>query len=274
VEGTVANGIRRTRDRFGFWVATPTALSTAVALTVAVLTPPKGAPFCVENCIGYPYTDFAAHIPRDFLWMYPALFVAPLFVMLLAVMHERAVLGSTAVQPHRHGIWCHGRSRADRRLLHPAAIRAAGSSQNRRPAMPVIRHGLADESMSRLLVANALEPGFVSAGTAVVSAALAFGVYHFAHSPPFNTTAMVLLLSGVRVATGIFFFLGGDLYSTIVLHNAFAPRGVISALGESGNFDRYTSPRLSLIATVIGAVVVLVIADVVLIRPLVRVAPE
>jgi hypothetical protein len=93
VEGTVENVIRRTRDRFGFWVATLTALSTAVALTVAVLTPPKGGPFCVENCIGYPYTDFAAHIPRDFLWMYPALFVAPLLVMLLAVMHERAVLG-------------------------------------------------------------------------------------------------------------------------------------------------------------------------------------
>src|SRR5688572_4577215 len=59
-----------------FLVATLTALSTAVALTVAVLTPPKGGPFCVENCIGYPYTDFDAHIPRDFLWMYPALFVA------------------------------------------------------------------------------------------------------------------------------------------------------------------------------------------------------
>ena len=124
------------------------------------------------------------------------------------------------------------------------------------------------------VVRNALGPGFVSAGTAVGSAALAFGVYHFAHSPPFNTTAMVLLLSGVGVATGIFFFLGGDLYSTIVLHNAFAVRGVISALGESGNLDRYTSPQFSLIATVIGAVVVLVMADVVLIRPLVRVAPE
>jgi hypothetical protein len=119
---------------------------------------------------------------------------------------------------------------------------------------------------------NALGHGFVSAGTAVVSAALAFGVYHFAHSPPFNTLAMVLLLSGVGVATGIFFFLGGDLYSTIVLHNAFAVRGVIQALDEGGNLDRYTSPQLPLFATAIAAVVVLVIADVVLIRPVVRVA--
>jgi hypothetical protein len=121
---------------------------------------------------------------------------------------------------------------------------------------------------------NALGRGFVSAGIAVVSAALAFGVYHFAHSPPFNTPSMVLLLSEVGVATGLFFFLGGDLYSTIVLHNAFAIRGVTRALGESGNLDRYASPQLPLIATAIAAVVVPVIADVVLIRPLVRVAPE
>jgi hypothetical protein len=121
---------------------------------------------------------------------------------------------------------------------------------------------------------NALGPGLVSAGIAVVSAALAFGVYHFAHSPPFNTPAMVLLLSGVGAATGIFFFLGGDLYGTIVLHNAFAMRGVIQALNESGSLDRYATPQLSLIATAVTAVVVLVIADVVLIRPLVRAAPE
>ena len=119
---------------------------------------------------------------------------------------------------------------------------------------------------------NALGSGFVSAGVAVVSAALAFGLYHFAHSPPFNTPAMVLLLSVVGVATGIFFFFAGDLYSTIVLHNAFAIRGVIQALDEGGNLDRYATPQLPLMATAIAAVVVLVIADVGLIRPFVRVA--
>ena len=72
----------------------------------------------------------------------------------------------------------------------------------------------------RAVLRNALGSAFVSAGIAVVSAALAFGVYHFAHSPPFNTPAMVLLLSGVGVTTAIFFFVGGDLHSTIVLHNA------------------------------------------------------
>jgi hypothetical protein len=121
---------------------------------------------------------------------------------------------------------------------------------------------------------NALGSGFVSAVIAVVSAALAFGVYHLAHSPPFNTLAMVLLLSTVGVATGIFFFLGRDLYSTLVLHNAFAIRGVIQALDEGGNLDGYASPQLPLIATAIAAFVILVIVDVVLIRPAVRSRPD
>jgi hypothetical protein len=119
---------------------------------------------------------------------------------------------------------------------------------------------------------NALGPGFGSAAIAVVSAALVFGLYHFAHSPPFNTPAMVLLLSVVGVATGVFFLLAADLYSTIVLHNAFAVRGVVQALAEGGNLDRYARPQLTLIATAIAAVVVLVIVDVVLIRPHARAA--
>lgn len=119
---------------------------------------------------------------------------------------------------------------------------------------------------------NALWAGFGSAAIAVVSAALVFGLYHFVHSPPFNTLAMMLLPSAVGIATGIFVFLGGDLYSTIVLHNAFAMRGVIQALDESGNLDRYASLQLPRIATAITAVVVLIIADVVLLRPVVRVA--
>jgi hypothetical protein len=119
---------------------------------------------------------------------------------------------------------------------------------------------------------NALGPGSGFAAIAIISAALVFGLYHLAHSPPFNTPAMVLLLSVVGVATGMFFFLGADLYSTIVLHNAFAVRGVIQALDESGNLDRYASLQLPLIATAIAAIVIVIIVDVVLIRPLVRVA--
>jgi hypothetical protein len=53
---------------------------------------------------------------------------------------------------------------------------------------------------------NVFGAGFASTGKAVVFAALAFGIYHFAHSPPFNTPAIVVLLSGVGARPGSSFF--------------------------------------------------------------------
>jgi hypothetical protein len=83
------HSVTRLPDRFGFWISTLTAVTTAITFIMAVLTPPKAGPFSAYDCLAYPYTDFAAHIPRDFFWMYPALVVAPLVVILLATMHER-----------------------------------------------------------------------------------------------------------------------------------------------------------------------------------------
>ena len=76
--------------RFDFGVAAMTSVAAAVSFAIAILTPPKGGPFCAANCLGYPYTDIAAYIPRDFLWLYPALLPAPLFVALVAGIHQRA----------------------------------------------------------------------------------------------------------------------------------------------------------------------------------------
>jgi len=83
---------RESGERFDVIVAALTAVATSVSFILAILTPPKGGPFCTAGCVEYPYTDIAAYIPRDFLWMYPALLPAPLFVILLSGVHERAAL--------------------------------------------------------------------------------------------------------------------------------------------------------------------------------------
>ena len=77
-------------SRFDFWVAVLTAVATWLSFAVAVATPPKSGPFCVGVCVGYPYTDIAAYIPRDFLWLFPGLLPAPLFVLLVNGIHDRA----------------------------------------------------------------------------------------------------------------------------------------------------------------------------------------
>jgi hypothetical protein len=56
---------------------------------------------------------------------------------------------------------------------------------------------------------------WVSLILAAVIASVLFGVYHFAHSPPFNTVPLVVILSVVGLVTSVFFFVSRDVYGTI-----------------------------------------------------------
>ena len=92
----------------------------------------------------------------------------------------------------------------------------------------------------------------------VVPAAL-FGLYHFAHSPPFNTPGRVLLLTFVGMVTGIFFLVARDVYGTIVFHNFLALFGVLQAVEQTVGLDGYRRVQWPLIATAVSAVGVLVL---------------
>jgi hypothetical protein len=104
----------------------------------------------------------------------------------------------------------------------------------------------------------------IAAGLLV--AAAAFGLYHIAHSPPFNTTRLVLMLSGVGLISGAFFYLSRDVYGTILFHNFLALKGVTQALADSGRLRSYEKVQGQLIAMAVLAVLLLVILDVVLLR--------
>jgi hypothetical protein len=58
-----------------------------------------------------------------------------------------------------------------------------------------------------------------------------FGVYHFAHSPPFNQPNMVIFLMIPAILTSVFYFGGREVYSTITIHN------ILALIGVSGNID-------------------------------------
>jgi hypothetical protein len=79
------------------WVALATAIAAAVSLAVAVTTPARSGPNCRGGCIGYPYTDAAAFVPRDYLWMYPALLVCVLAVGIAVCVHAWAPANRTAL---------------------------------------------------------------------------------------------------------------------------------------------------------------------------------
>jgi hypothetical protein len=88
-----------------------------------------------------------------------------------------------------------------------------------------------------------------------------FGIYHFAHSPPFNQPQMVLFLM-MPALTSLFFFIGREIYSTITIHN------FLSLIGVSGNIDvtALTQPLYPIIIIAIVSVIVLITSDMFLIR--------
>jgi hypothetical protein len=79
------------------WVEWATAAVGAVALVFGVTTPPRSGPFCTTGCVGYPYTDVAAFVPRDYLWLYPGTLLVVLAVVLLAFLPTASTSAAQAL---------------------------------------------------------------------------------------------------------------------------------------------------------------------------------
>jgi hypothetical protein len=81
--------IERQPSRLSLWAAVLTALMAVVSLAMAVTTLPRSGPYCQSGCVGYPYTDAAAYVPRDYLWMYPAIVLTLLAMALMECIHSQ-----------------------------------------------------------------------------------------------------------------------------------------------------------------------------------------
>ena len=95
---------------------------------------------------------------------------------------------------------------------------------------------------------------------ATLIASILFGIYHFAHSPPFNTIGVVMLLSVIGLVTSLFFFISRDVYGTIAFHNFLGIFGVIRALESSGTLASYERPVIPLLVMALVSVVLLIAA--------------
>lgn len=97
---------------------------------------------------------------------------------------------------------------------------------------------------------------------AATIASVLFGVYHFAHSPPFNNVGTVVFLSVIGLLTSAFFFASRDVYGTIAFHNFLGIFGVIGALDASNNLASFERPVVPLFVMALLAVAVLIAAHV------------
>lgn len=92
-----------------------------------------------------------------------------------------------------------------------------------------------------------------------VIAAVLFGLYHFAHSAPFDTWPMVALLSAVGLVTGAFFFVSRDVLGTAIFHNFLGTYGVTQALSASGSLGALEEYQPALLGTATSTVLVLLL---------------
>lgn len=91
---------------------------------------------------------------------------------------------------------------------------------------------------------------------AAIIASVLFGIYHFAHSPPFNTIPVVLGPSVVGLVASAFFFVSRDVYGTF--HNFLGIFGVLRALDASGNLSALERPVIPLLVMAVVAIAVLI----------------
>jgi ABC-type uncharacterized transport system permease subunit len=95
-----------------------------------------------------------------------------------------------------------------------------------------------------------------------IAASVLFGVYHYAHSPPFNQTSIVLFLMLPSIATAVTYFLGRDIYAAVIVQNFMGIFGVIANLPALEPFRQpmvliYVLSAVSVAVLVISASVTL-----------------
>ncbi len=86
-----------------------------------------------------------------------------------------------------------------------------------------------------------------------------FGLYHFAHSPPFNTFEMVAKLAGIGLITSAFFIISRDVYGTIVFHSFLGTFGVTQALATTNKLGSFNQPMFPLYLMAIFTIALLII---------------
>jgi hypothetical protein len=89
-----------------------------------------------------------------------------------------------------------------------------------------------------------------------VAASILFGVYHYAHSPPFNQTSVVLFLMLPSIATAVTYFLGRDIYAAVIVQNFMGIFGVIANLPALEPFRQPMVPIYALSAVSVAALVI------------------
>ncbi len=78
---------KRSYLKFGIYSAFLLSFLTIVTVGFAMIAIPPSGPYCPGNCMEYPFTELLLYYPRDYYWMYLAIFQVFAFVVFIVTNH-------------------------------------------------------------------------------------------------------------------------------------------------------------------------------------------
>lgn len=79
--------------KFTFYASVSLVILTAITFALAMLAVPPSGPYCPGGCMNYPYPDILKYYPRDYYWMYSAIFQLFTFIVFMVSNHITAATG-------------------------------------------------------------------------------------------------------------------------------------------------------------------------------------
>jgi len=73
--------------KFGYFSAFLLSILTIITFGFAMTAIPPAGPYCPGNCMEYPFPDILMYYPRDYYWMYLAIFQLFSFVIFIVSNH-------------------------------------------------------------------------------------------------------------------------------------------------------------------------------------------
>lgn len=93
---------KTTAIKFGLYSSLALTILTIITFGFAMIAIPPSGPYCPGNCMEYPFSDLLTYYPRDYYWMYLAVFQLFAFIVFVVSMHnyasnEKKIFSSLAV---------------------------------------------------------------------------------------------------------------------------------------------------------------------------------
>jgi hypothetical protein len=73
--------------KIGLYSSGALIILTVITFGFAMIAIPPAGPYCPGNCMDYPYPDILSYFPRDYYWMYLAVFQLCAFLIFIIANH-------------------------------------------------------------------------------------------------------------------------------------------------------------------------------------------